>query len=193
MSDEEILAGIKEGGIRRELALKYLHDTHMSLIGSFNKKYPMKGIESIKDVYVDSILAVFKNIVSNQYQKTGSLLAYLSIIMSNKCKDLSRAELSQKTQAKKDLEVENNDQRLWVATSELNQEQSIILQEQIRQFKKISSAQGSDCWRILELFFFYGYKMKEIAKELGITSEASARVKKFKCLVKLKQSLARIS
>ena len=190
MSDEKILAGMLTGGRERELAIEYLLDTHTGLIKRFRRKYPMESEDRIKDAYVDSILAVLKNVLKDQYKKTGTLAAYLSIIMSNKCKDLSRTEFTQKAQTKKTMEVNNYRNKHWIASAEPNQEQSLILQEQIKKFRDISSAEGSNCWKILEMYFIQGYKMKEIAQALSLASETSARVTKFKCLAKLRQSLA---
>ena len=45
----------------------------------------------------------------------------------------------------------------------------------------------TDARRVLEMFYFKGMNMKDIAREMGYSSEGYARKRKYQCMNKLKQ------
>jgi DNA-directed RNA polymerase specialized sigma24 family protein len=58
-------------------------------------------------------------------------------------------------------------------------------------FKEMAEAR-SKCYQIFQRVYYQGQPMKEIALELGYSSEANARQQKYKCLLKLRAHIDKL-
>jgi DNA-directed RNA polymerase specialized sigma24 family protein len=55
-------------------------------------------------------------------------------------------------------------------------------------FNKMADAR-SKCYQMFQLYYYQMSSMKDIAHELGYSSEANARQQKYKCLVRLREHI----
>jgi DNA-directed RNA polymerase specialized sigma subunit len=54
------------------------------------------------------------------------------------------------------------------------------------------AAARSKCYQLFQLFYYQSRSMREIADELGYSSEANARQQKYKCLTRLRAHIDKL-
>ncbi len=175
MNEEVIIEEIKNGN-NNQLAMIY-REYRSEFIAWITTNYSCSRDEA-RDVYQVSILALHENILNNKLKHVqSSIKTYLFAIGKNKFLEFrkSDARISRAMDASTiDLEevstwdYEEKEQKLEVTEKSL---------------KKL----GDPCRSLLELYYFHGMSMDEIAGRLSYKNRATAKNIKCKCLVRLRK------
>lgn len=136
--------------------------------------------EDAQDVLQEAIIIFYEKVMQEQFKLTASVTTYLMGI----CKNQWRQEL-EKQQRRKNLKVEDSNLTEDPALSE-TQIPGLELVPFVEQL-------GSKCRDILVSFYYSGQSMALIAALNQYRTVRSATVQKFKCLERLRKSLANFS
>jgi RNA polymerase sigma factor (sigma-70 family) len=180
MNDPQILAGIKSGGRQRELVATTIVAVTDWPLAVMKMVLARGGTEAMAlDVFTDSYLIFEKNILHDRFNEKSELKTYFIGIAKNILLQVFK-------QNKVALEFD-----------EINEEVHAIPEEEIEDLKdnkvilsQIMTLMGVRCKLILT-FDMYGYKLKEIAEELGFASDSVAGNEVKKCKDKLRQLLSK--
>lgn len=182
MTDAQIIQAIAKGD---NTTFAQLYDKYRSeFIGYIRKSY--RGDEQeIFDIYQDSCMALYHNILSKrltaQNLSSASLKTYLFTIGRNKLVDLYRRN---KTRSKVLLTENINQNETEMCTGELSEREIII--------QKVVNQMSEPCNTILRLYYWDDKSMKEIAEVGGYSNADSAKAQKSKCMAKLKLYITNI-
>jgi len=162
ISDQTIIEGVRQ---QDEKILNWLYDNYFQFV----RKYVLNNsgsTDDVSDVFQDSIIILYNQIIENNLNLTTDLKGYFYSIARN----VWSAQLRKK-QRTTELEfdvVEEED------VGDLSRE---ILERVVnRAFQKLPKDQQ----KVLKLFS-EGQTFEMIAKKLDLVSEGNARKKKFKC------------
>lgn len=174
--DEEIIKQLQYGdqsSINRALA--YLHQQIYRQVANFMTKHQGTANDT-EDIFQDSLLAFYKLARKGALKKNTNVEAYLFTI----CKNLWFLQLRKRkdTIALEDLPFDTT-----VAEVTLF---SLVQKEEQVKVRKLISKIGSDCQKVLRLYYYQKFRMKEIAERMNYSSEQVAKNKKSGCLKKLK-------
>lgn len=133
--------------------------------------------EDIKDVFQESIIAVWNNITSGKLDLMQNVKLTTYTIQICKYKLLDRMK-------KKSNQMETSDSEM-VARMDIPEE-LIETNEEENKMKSILSTMPERCRSLLMLFYYEKKKLSEIANELAI-GEASIKNEKYRCMKRLKQ------
>ena len=174
--DEQILQGIKKGGVARQhaIALLYNNKTLKSQIVSYimnNSGNRQDGV----DMYHEGIIVVDRNIRNDKFRGEGALNSYLF----STCKLLWMNQLRKMKKVEYTSEVLTMDQPDYK-----NPEVISITEERKELLSEMLGMLGEKCQKILEMWKL-SYSMVEIAQEVGLKDSENARKRKYKCYQKL--------
>lgn len=137
--------------------------------------------EQAKDFYQEAFIALWKNVKQEKFipKNETALQGYLYQIAKNKWTDYLRSSQFKKTTSLEGeiMPEENQDDAI---KNLLTKETELIQLE--KGLKKL----GEECKTLLKLFYYKKNNLKEIAQIFNI-GEASARNKKYRCILHLKQ------
>jgi RNA polymerase sigma factor (sigma-70 family) len=134
--------------------------------------------EDAQDVFQEALIVLYRKVNTSNFKLTSKLSTYLYSV----CRFLWKDELiKSKRIGFADFEVE------LINESELDE--TIEHEKKLKQVEAILSTISVKCQEILQLFYFKKYSMKEIAKQMGYTSERIARTQKYKCMEKAKSQI----
>jgi RNA polymerase sigma factor (sigma-70 family) len=136
-----------------------------------------------KDTYQEAFIAMYQNIKADKFTPTNetALQGYLYQIAKNKWTDFLRSSRYKKTSQMaegfliKDEDTTMND---YDITEEDYNPKNLAMEA----FSNL----GSECKKLLEVFYFQKKSLREIAVVFNI-GEASARNKKYRCIQKLRE------
>lgn len=178
-NDQSILARIRQGD---ESASQQLYNRYANVFINWAKKtYSGLDTETAVDVWQEAFLAFYVQVRDGKIQKIKtSIKALLFAIGRNKIRDNFKKQgrivplegsspQKELTSIEADQELTDNDQR----------ENNKALVDRL--LKVI----GEPCKTVLELAFFRNYAPESIARAMGYTNEATARVRKTRCLKQL--------
>jgi len=131
----------------------------------------MASVEDAKDIYADAILILRKKIIGNKLKANSNLKSYLLGICMNLARSKYREE--QKNNSK---EAEVRNLLYETNNADYRKESQEVLNLCIQALDSIEP-KGR---RILELFYFENYTMKQIANELGYASSDAAKTAKYR-------------
>ncbi len=174
--DEQILEGIKKGGVSRQHAIARLYNnsTLKRQIISFivnNSGNQQDGV----DMFHEGIIVVDRNIRNDKFRGDGSLNSYLF----STCKLLWMNQLRKMKKVEYTSDVLTMDQ-----PDHQNPEFISISEERKTLFGNMLGMLGENCQKILEMWKL-SYSMEEIATEVGLKDSENARKRKYKCYQKL--------
>jgi len=167
---EEIIEGIR-GGNLDQLDQIYI-EVKPSFLSYARKSFPGISSVEVEDVYQESIIELYKNIIKGSLQSVEiSFASY--VIHIGKMKLIRLVEQKQKNKLieltiAQELLTEDKDERSWEEV------------EKIVEF--IFSSTDASCKAILEAFYFKQKSMDEIAKELGYKNADVVKSKKYRCI-----------
>lgn len=136
--------------------------------------------DDAKDLLQEAIILFYEKVVYDQLSLTASATTYIMAV----CKNLWRRELEKRTR-RQPLSPELTDQ-LTAEKSTDGKEPSFTITQFVEQL-------GERCKDILVSFYYLGHRMEQIAEQHHYRNVRTATVQKFKCLERLRKSLASLS
>lgn len=159
----------------RNTALQVIYNRCYPMIETFVMKNG-GSVSDTKDVFQQGTMILYQNIKRSKFRGDSSLSTYLYSV----CRNLWFKELKQNA-----LKIHGKEKEL-----ELNFEEVSEAQINIQAVKKIILELKEGCQDILVSFYYEMKSMKEIAEDLNLGSEQSARNKKSRCLKYLTQKIS---
>ncbi len=170
---------IKSEPLKREKALKVIYQTNKEKVCSYILSNS-GGEEEAKDVYQESVIAFYENVLSDTFKGDSAISTYLYSIARFKWLN----------------QIKKNNIRMLHNTKYEQDEfydspmAKIIDDEKKSQVLEVLEQLGTRCKSILVECFYNNASMKEIAESGNYSSEQIVRNKKYKCMKKLKELIA---
>ena len=175
MNEEVILTKIKNGD-RNQLAIIY-RTYRSEFIAWITSQFQCTRDEA-RDVYQVSIMILYQNIIENKVvQLKSSIKTYLFAIGKNKFLEFKKAE-SRFSDRVDPGEIEIKEITTWE-----DEDKEKKLQHMAKSLEKL----GEPCKTLLELYYFHGMSMDEIAERLSYKNRATSKNLKYKCLNRLRK------
>lgn len=185
VSEQEIVEGLRAGGLERRKHENALFAHFMYLVKQYGKKYSLPE-EEVISAYSDSILTVIINVVNGNFQGRASLKSYTSQIFMNKCVDVIRKRTTNKNVVNRPADIDSlanvlpdKARNIVQALIDKNERHSLL--------QKLNELAGK-CKQIL-LLFEDGYTDQEIAKQMDYKSADVVKTSRMRCLEKLKEQI----
>ncbi|MBI4646629.1 MAG: sigma-70 family RNA polymerase sigma factor [Bacteroidia bacterium] len=174
-TDEEYIREIKQNN---ESAVKSLYKIYFPMVRNFILKNNGSEQEA-KDIYQESFIIFYNNIIENRFSPGASIKTYLYSI----CR---RQWLSQLKEKK--LQVSGIEDFESFMIIDDNEEAELKIKENCLQRMEASLEKlGEPCRSILTDYYFKKLTMQEIAGNYGYTDALNAKTQKYKCLQRLKR------
>lgn len=177
-SDQEYLLGLQTNN---QKILHSLYKNHFPMI--LKMILNNSGTESeAKDVFQESIIVLYRNANSENFQLRCSVQTYLYAI----AKRLWLKQLHKGAGISKwnnEMDEENDGIHLFQSDIELHQEK----ENQFRQLGESLAQLGEPCRTLIEDFYIRKMDMEELAEKFGYTNSDNAKTQKYKCLQRLKK------
>lgn len=171
MHETELLKKIK---LNRENALEEVYLKHRKDFFKYASGFSIHQ-EDIADIYQDSIIVLYDNIISGQLKElTSSLKTYLFSI--GKYKILNFIKLKNRNQSFTDDSL----------IECLPSHDEHINEEQISLFINAYQLLGPKCQKILRLFYYEGLSLNEIKKFMTYSSTDVVKSQKSRCIKQIK-------
>lgn len=173
MNNKNLIKSLRNG--KNPKAIKHLFKCYPSIRNFIIKN---GGSENdAKDLFQESLLIFYKNILNPDFQLTSTAHTYLFSI----CKYLWKAELKKMNRS---IPLEQ------YHISDLIQEQVINHEEEEKKVVKLDeilNSLGDVCKKILEEYYYNKTSMIDIAKKFGYKNVNSAKTQKYKCIERAKK------
>lgn len=183
MTDQQLLSSIARGSSE---AFAEVYNHYREEFVGFVRKHFVGDDDAIFDLYQDSCMALYSNILSGRLTADAltraSLKTYLFKVGYNKLVDMYRRANTRSRRAF----IDNFDYTTFYddCDDELT-EREVVVRRAVEQM-------AEPCATILRLYYWDDRSMKEIASEGGYSSADSAKSQKSKCMAKLKAYLVKL-
>lgn len=173
-TDGRIVEDLKRGNeAARNAALKHLYTKYFNMA---------KGIvlskngneDDAADVFQDALIQAYENIINGSYRGDSSLKTYLYAIVRNIW--VSRLKKEKITIGTEFLNEMTNYQP-WLEPSDQEDVSDLL--------ESAFNGLGEGCRKLLSLFYYHKFSMKEIRTAMSFSDDRSAKVQKYKCMQKL--------
>ncbi len=171
-----IIEAIKAGS---EKILFQLYETYRDEFVSWAIRNHQVSIEEAKDVFQESVVALYKNVKAG---KADTLESTIKTYLFGIGKNIILNALKRKGIEAKAYESINHEHDNGI-NDHYDQEHLINL------VKRLYRAMGSPCKEILELFYEKGYDMESVASHIGYKNADVAKKKKYECLKSLEERI----
>ncbi|MEX0290268.1 MAG: RNA polymerase sigma factor [Flavobacteriaceae bacterium] len=180
-SDQILFSSLKNGS---ESAFKKVYQENRQLFFNFAMKYGIEASDAM-DIYQDAYVAFYENISKGKLSELRSSIAtYLMSIGKYMILDTLRKQ-KKKVHSEgiiaKVQEIDEEVSNFDLDKEELNPRQVLLR----RNFEKL----GEKCKKILTLFYYKKYSIKEIMEAGNYNSENVVKSQKSRCLKTLKESI----
>lgn len=177
--DSKIIEDLKSCDKSREVkALTYLQKRFYGIVNDLLNKHSLNK-SYLDDILIESLLAVYKNIVNDKFRGDSKLSTYFYRIAENKIIDQLRKESK-----KNNIDVEEQ---------EKNGPNVFNIYEKKELSKRVYSLLNKIrplCKDILIFSFFYNLSNNEILGKMpGISNADSLKTQKYKCIQELKRMI----
>jgi len=139
--------------------------------------------QDAEDIFQEALVIFCRKAKEYDFQLTSQLSTYLYGICNFLWKD-------EKRRTQKFLPTEVDDE--LIKADEASITELIEEDTRVKQAEKVLNELGERCRELLLLFYNGGIRLKDIARKMGYSSEATAKNQKYKCLeaarLKLKES-----
>jgi len=170
---EEFKTSLDKNGLK---ALDNVYVEYKSEFLSFSKKYNISE-EDINDIYQDSIIAFYENVVNGKLKElTSTIKTYIFSI--GKYSIFNKLKKVNKTISLDREHLENLDLRAIDYDFQPTQKST--------QVKSAMEKLGDRCRKILVLFYYHSYSIEALMHELEYKNENVVRSHKSRCLKNLK-------
>lgn len=173
IEDQQLVEKIKKGDEKSVVQIYQLHKN--GFVHWAQTHYKIDG-SSAADAFQDAVVCLYSNIIKGKLEHlTSSLKTYLYAIGKN----IVRKKLQQPITLDKD--------DLWIVEN-LTAEpiDHFAANDRQRFVAKLMDSIGEPCKSILRLFYFKGFTMEAIAKEMSYKNENVVKTQKLRCLTNLK-------
>ncbi|WP_296380149.1 sigma-70 family RNA polymerase sigma factor [Winogradskyella sp.] len=176
MTDKAVIEALKN---RDQNALKQIYSNNRLAFIGFAKKYPIAR-EDVIDIYQDAIIALRDNAVNGTIDDLKSeLKTYLFSIgkymIYNKVKQQNKLHLVEDRSHFINKEIE-------LSVNTYNNE----LTDKQKQLQTAFKTLGQKCKDVLTLFYYRGFDLEEIMKELNYNTKDVVKSQKSRCLKTLR-------
>jgi len=174
-SDEKIIENIRsDNGQQRDLALKYLYESHYKMAINIVKR---KGgtEDEAEDVYQESIIALYECIRNDKFRGESKISTWLHSTIFNQWTLATRKSKKQQTKSIDDYSIEIS------SDDDINQNND----ELISIIWKILDKIGESCKQVLLDYYYHRLSMKEIKEKMGFKTDQVAKNKRYRCKDKL--------
>ena len=160
----------------REKTLTQLYAQTYPMVLHFVKQHNGTP-EDAQDLLQETIILFYEKVTQEELVLTASATTYLMAV----CKNKWRQELEKRQRKAKTLPSEIN--QPWEEPTIASEQPNLDLGQFVAQL-------GKKCQEILISFYYFGHNMPQIAAQHAYRNVHTATVQKFKCLERLRQSLA---
>ena len=156
----------------------FYKSTYPMMTSFVNTNFPMLSDDEVKDIFQESVIALWTNIKDGTYQDKGSKLSTY-VIQIGKFKILDK--LKKKSHQMEKPIADNLD---------YGEEQTIIIEEDpmVEKVKLILKSLPDRCKEILTMFYYNQDSLEDIALATGIGA-SSIKNEKYRCMKKLKEKM----
>jgi len=133
-----------------------------------------------EDIFQDCLIILFKKAKSKDFTLTAGLGTYMYSI----CKNLWLKELKKSGRS---ISLDEEVNSIPIEESTLD---SLAHSERAMIIASLLDKLGEGCKKIILLYYYDKYRMKEIAQELNLSSEQIAKNKKSNCMKKLRELIS---
>ncbi|MEL7341935.1 MAG: sigma-70 family RNA polymerase sigma factor [Bacteroidota bacterium] len=176
-NDQEVIEGIRKGGLEQEKWLQKLYDQHFSLVYKALQKHKVNEQQAL-DAYSDALIELRKKIVNGSFRGDSSYFSFFYSIFFNKIFNALAKNKTKKIDWVYEMPSHLSDANQDILKIlETNESYEVLLLH----LDKL----GSPCQEILLDTGYWGYTMQEVAERNQLKDAATARNKKFHCLKKL--------
>jgi RNA polymerase sigma factor (sigma-70 family) len=127
--------------------------------------------EEAEDVFQEALIIFYKKAIHPEFRLTASISTYVYSVARFLWKD----ELKKKGLKYGSEEVENLKFESELEEIAQKEKKFQVMEEALKSI-------GEKCLMILQLFYYKGFSMKEIARQVDLKSEKVAKNQKYKCL-----------
>ncbi len=167
MNDQRIIQQLRTG--KREKAFIQLYKGFPIV----KKLIESKGGTSVEaeDVFQEALIIFYKKAIQPEFELTASISTYVYSVARFLWKDeMKKKGLKYGTEEVGNIKFE----------SEL--EEIAQKEKKFQVVEEVLKSIGEKCLEILQLFYYRGLSMKEIARQVDLKSEKVAKNQKYKCL-----------
>lgn len=180
--DAELFEAIKSG--RHEL-IDELYVRHRSAFLTYAQRQLSATEDDAADCFQDAVIAFYKNIVSGRLTElTCGIRTYLFAI--------GKRMVYRKNQQRHREPPADPDAGIGLGNDPANELDMSLFDRFEDDHRKAMLAtalgkMGDTCRQVLTLFYYHRYPIESIQNALGLSSPGATRIKKMRCLDKLKQ------
>jgi RNA polymerase sigma factor (sigma-70 family) len=177
MNDQKIIQELKAG--KRQKSFVQLYKGFPVV----KKLIQSKGgtAEQAEDVFQEALIIFYKKASAPAFELTASISTYVYSVARFLWKDeLKKNGLKYDTAEVENLKFE----------SEL--EEIAQKEKKFQVMEEVLNSIGEKCLEILQLFYYKGFSMKEIARQVDLKSEKVAKNQKYKCLERARKRVFEI-
>lgn len=175
LSEETLLAGIKNCS---DDVIRYLYSNNFPKAKKLVDEESIKGMDT-KDLFHEALIVLIENVRHGKFNGASTVETYLMSILKFKFYDQIR-----KTNKIKSYEMTESYEQTVILSEE--HEQSAEIKNLAKGLKKLTE----ECERILTSYYYENLSLKEIATQMSYT-DAFVRVKKSRCIKKLRESITK--
>jgi RNA polymerase sigma factor (sigma-70 family) len=176
-SDEELIHSLK-GRENRNEAIRYMYDNFFESLGGY-VMFNQGSREDAEDIFQDVLVNFISLLQEDKFRGESSIKTFLYSLNRfawlNELKKRGRTLLREKT-------FEKDQDRIQADISGLMMEK-----ESTAKVLQLVGELGDTCRKILVMFYYENFSMKEILHELDYENEQVVRNKKYKCLKQLEK------
>ena len=179
----KVVLKLKKAAFNEEIASIY-NDCMPGFVNMFQVRFPNLRYEDLEEIYNDSIMALYNNVLSGELTElTCSLQTYINQIGHNKIIDLCRKRHMDMEQLPEyeTIELQECVEDYWLAgNSEEEEERKNIIYNIVQKLVE-------PCKRILYSFYYDHLSLDVIAKMMGLANQSVAKTQKSRCMAKVKR------
>ncbi len=171
--DQQLVAKIKEGD---EASLVEIYKRYRPPFIQWAQGSYKVDENTAADVFQDAVVCLYRNVVRGKLENlTSSLKTYLFAIGKNILRKKAQAQVAMDTD---DLWVVENLQAEPIDHFAENDRQRFVA--------RLMNTIGEPCKSILRYYYFKGFSMEAIAREMNYKNENVVKTQKLRCLTTLK-------
>lgn len=170
-ADHDLLEALRRG---ESSAFGKLYSLHFGMVRYLVVNNSGKE-EDARDIFQEVLVTLYEQLAAGTFRQQSSLKTWIYAVCRNKW-------LKQLEKRKKNIRFSDFEECENILLPEENKEE-----ESIHRILRNSLEQlGTQCRKLLLLFYYFRKSMDEIAADLNYTNADNAKAQKYKCLQKLK-------
>lgn len=175
--DQWIIDGLRDSSkANRNKVLHHMYQKHFGMVESMILQNNGNR-EDARDVFQDAIIVLVDNISVTSFKLTSTLSTYLYAIARN----VWLKKLKNKGRINYEVEVQD------IGLVEESHLEILVQTDEIKEIKNLLLRLDKTCQEVLEMFYFRRFSIEAIARAMNYNNENVAKVKKSKCLKKLRE------